>query len=139
MTKKNKRSYGGPEWQRLYVEQRGLMARGGIQAAILLNAGAAVALLAFLGTVLNAPADRILTVDFAFLKWAFICFGAGMFFATSTYYLAYLTAVIFTENRHSPFGSRLRWVGVAIVHASLVFFLFGVGAAAYAVFSKLPA
>jgi hypothetical protein len=62
--------------QLLFIELRVGLARSAIQAALLLNGGASVALLLFLASLLP-PAPGGLPVNLVLLKWAFAIFGLG--------------------------------------------------------------
>jgi hypothetical protein len=64
--------------QLLFIELRVGLARSAIQAALLLNGGANVALLLFLAR-LWPPVPGGLPVNLVLLKWAFAIFGLGLF------------------------------------------------------------
>jgi hypothetical protein len=63
--------------QLLFIELRVGLARSAIQAALLLNGGAAVALLLFLAHVVGSPVDGSLPANVLLIKWAFAVFGLG--------------------------------------------------------------
>ena len=62
-------------WSRLYADVRASYGRASIQSALLLNGGASIALLAFLGNLAIAQQNRGLTGGFGTLKESFVCFG----------------------------------------------------------------
>jgi hypothetical protein len=64
-------------WSRLYVDVRASYGRAAIQAALYLNGGAAVALLAFLGNLAIAHQAKGFTGNFAAFKEAFVCLELG--------------------------------------------------------------
>ena len=64
-------------WSRLYVDVRASYGRAAIQAALYLTGGAAVALLAFLGTLAIAHQTKGFTGNFAAFKEAFVCLELG--------------------------------------------------------------
>jgi hypothetical protein len=57
--------------------------RAAIQAALLLNGAASVALLAFLGNLAVAQQTKGLAGNFVTFKEAFVCFGIGVMLAAS--------------------------------------------------------
>ena len=64
--------------------------RAAIQAALLLNGAASVALLAFLGNLAIAQQTKTLAGNFVFFKEAFVCFGIGVMLAASSSVVAFL-------------------------------------------------
>ena len=64
-------------WSRLYVDVRASYGRAAIQAALLLNGAASVALLAFLGNLAVAQQTKGLAGNFVTFNEAFVCFGTG--------------------------------------------------------------
>jgi len=72
--------------QLLFIELRVGLARSAIQAALLLNGGAIVALLLFLASLMSTPAPGALAVNLVPLKWAFAIFGLGLFIAGMTFW-----------------------------------------------------
>jgi hypothetical protein len=70
--------------QLLFIELRVGLARSAIQAALLLNGGASVALLLFLAN-LPPPAAGALPVNLVLLKWASAVFGVGLFIPGMTF------------------------------------------------------
>jgi hypothetical protein len=71
-------------WSRLYVD-----VRAAIQAALLLNGGASVALLAFLGNLAIGQQTKGITGNFGTFKGAFVCFGIGVMLAASSNVVAF--------------------------------------------------
>jgi hypothetical protein len=113
--------------QLLSIELRVGLARSAIQSSLLLNGGAAVALLLLLGNVLASPAQRSLLVDVSHLKWAFALFGAGLFLASITFVNAYIAHGALASGQSSAFGNTVRRLGLGLIMASLLLFLAGVG------------
>src|SRR5215467_7051152 len=58
------------QWSRVYIDVRASYGRAAIQAAILLNGGASVALLAFLGNLAIAQQTKGITGNFGTFKGA---------------------------------------------------------------------
>jgi hypothetical protein len=131
--------YQGDEWQRLFMEQRSHMARAGIHAALLLNGGAAVALLAFMGQLAGAGEVGHYTVNFAYIGTAFAAFGGGVLVASITYLLMYQISLLRIHDtviggRAKPETiDRIRWIAISLFILSLVSFLFGLIAAVMSV------
>jgi hypothetical protein len=63
----------------LFIELRVGLARSAIQAALLLNGAAAIALLMFIASLTTAPSDRLPFADLWLLKQAILVFGVGVF------------------------------------------------------------
>ena len=59
-------------WSRVYVDVRASYGRASIQSALLLNGGASIALLAFLGNLAIAQQNKGLTGSFLTLKESFV-------------------------------------------------------------------
>ena len=95
---------------------------GAIQAALLLNGAASVALLAFLGYLAIAQQTKGLAGNFVTFKEAFVCFGTGVMLAASSSVVAFLIQNVAIAH---PKDGRFRLVGIGMVVASL--FLFAVG------------
>jgi hypothetical protein len=113
------------QWSRLYVDVRASYGRASIQAAILVNGGASVALLAFLGNLAIAHQTKGLTVNFTAFKDAFVCFGIGVMFAAGNSVVAFLiqnVAIARLKEAEGRTGRQLRWVGIGMVVASLSLF-----------------
>ena len=122
-------------WSRLYVDVRASYGRAAIQAAILLNGGASVALLAFLGNLAIAQQTKGITGNFATFKGAFVCFGIGVMLAASSNVVAFLiqnVAIAHPKEAEGRFGRRLRLVGIGMVVVSLFLFAVGISVAANA-------
>ena len=122
-------------WSRLYVDVRASYGRASIQAALLLNGGASVALLAFLGNLAIAHQTKGLTVNFVAFKEAFVCFEIGVMFAAGSSVVAFLiqnVAIAHLKEAEGRVGRRLRWVGIGMVVASLFLFALGITMAANA-------
>ena len=115
-------------WSRLYVDVRASYGRAAIQAALFLNGGASVALLAFLGNLAIAHQARGVTGNYTTFKAAFVCFGIGVMLAASSSVVAFLiqnVAIAHPREAEGRMGGRLRTIGIGMVVASL--FLFAIG------------
>ena len=99
------------------------LARSAIQAALLLNGGAIVALLLFLASLMSTPAPGALAVNLVPLKWAFAISGLGLFLAGMTLDVA---QGAIASGRSSAFGNTLRRLGLSLIVASLLLFLAGI-------------
>ena len=122
-------------WSRLYVDVRASYGRAAIQAALLLNGGASVALLAFLGNLAIGQQTKGITGNFGTFKGAFACFGIGVMLAASSNVVAFLiqnVAIAHPKDAESKFGRRLRLVGIGMVVVSLFLFAVGISVAANA-------
>jgi hypothetical protein len=113
--------------QLLFIELRVGLARSAIQAGLLINGGAAVALLLLLANVLSSSGGRSLRVDVALLKWAIAVFGLGLFMASITFVNAYVAQGALASGQSSAFGNALRRLGLSLIVASLLIFLVGLG------------
>jgi hypothetical protein len=111
--------------QLLFIELRVGLARSAIQAALLFNGGARVALLLFLASLLP-PAPGGLPVNLVLLKWAFAIFGLGLFLAGMTFVNAYVAQGAIATGRSSTFGNTMRRLGLSLIVASLLLFLAGI-------------
>ena len=123
-------------WSRLYVDVRASYGRAAIQAALLLNGAASVALLAFLGNLAIAQQTKGLAGNFVSFKEAFVCFGIGVMLAASSSVVAFLiqnVAIAHPKDAEGRTGRRLRLVGIGMVVASLFLFAVGITVAANAV------
>ena len=121
------------QWSRLYVDVRASYGRAAINAALLLNGGASVALLAFLGNLAIAHQTTGQTGNFHALKYAFLCLGTGVMLAALSSVVAFLIqnlAIAHPKQAEGRTGRRLRWVGIGMVVVSLVFFAVGIIVAA---------
>jgi hypothetical protein len=83
------RDTAAERWSRLYVDVRASYGRASIQSALLLNDGASVVLLAFLGNLAIAHETSGLTGNFVTFKDAFLCFGIGVILAASSSVVAF--------------------------------------------------
>jgi hypothetical protein len=122
-------------WSRLYVEVRASYGRASIQAALLLNGGASVALLALLGNLAIAHQTKGFTGNFVAFKGAFVCFGIGVMLAAGSSVVAFLiqnVAIAHLKEAEGRTGRRLRSVGIGMVVASLFLFAVGIAVAANA-------
>ena len=111
--------------QLLFIELRVGLARSAIQAALLLDGGASVALLLLLASLLP-PAPGGLPVNVVLLKWAFAIFGLGLFLAGMTFVNAYVAQGAIATGRSSAFGNTMRRLGLNLIVASLLLFLAGI-------------
>lgn len=119
----------------LYVDVRASYGRAAIEAALLLNGGASVALLAFLGNLAIAHQTTGITGNLNALKYAFLCFGIGVMLAAGSSVVAFLiqnVAIADPKEAEGRIGRRLRSIGIGMVAASLVFFAVGITVAANA-------
>jgi hypothetical protein len=114
----------------VHLEQRAAMALAGIQAAMLLNGGAAVAILALIGSLAGAPSASI--VDVSTLKWSLLIFGFGVFTAACTYMIGFWAQDDLIRDPKSPRGVRMKRWGSSVIGVSLILFLLGVAIAAAA-------
>ena len=111
--------------QLLFIELRAGLARSAIQAALVLNGGASVALLLLLASLLP-PAPGGLPVNLVLLKWAFAIFGLGLFLAGMNFVNAYVAQGAIATGRSSAFGNTMRRLGLNLIVASLLLFLAGI-------------
>ena len=119
-------------WSQFHAGQRAEMAQGGIQAGMLLNGGAAVAVLALMGNLATAKRNDL--VDIGGLKWSLLAFGIGVFLAASTYTVGYMVQDKLAHEPGHATAHRSRVIGVVMVLGSLALFLLGVAIAAMAMF-----
>ena len=120
-------------WSRVYVDVRASYGRASIQSALLLNGGASVALLAFLGNLAIAHQTSGLTGNFVAFRGAFLCFGIGVMLAASSSVVAFLiqnVAIAHLKEAEGKMGRRLRAIGIGMVVAALVSFAVGITVAA---------
>ena len=87
------RDTAAERWSRLYADVRASYGRASIQSALLLNGGASIALLAFLGNLAIAQQTKGLAGSFSTLKESFVCFGVGVMLAASANVVAFLIQV----------------------------------------------
>jgi hypothetical protein len=98
-----------------------------IQAALLLNGGTFVALLAFVGNLAIAQQTKGITGNFVTFE-AFVCFGIGVMLTAGSNVVGFLiqnVAIAYPKDAEGRLGRRLRLVGIGMVVVSL--FLFAVG------------
>ena len=122
-------------WSRLYADVRASYGRASIQSALLLNGGASIALLAFLGNLAIAQQSKGLTGSFSTLKESFVCFGVGVMLAASSNVVAFLIqifSIAHPNDAEGLTGRNLRFVGIGMVVASLLLFAVGITVAANA-------
>ena len=117
---------GQPTQQLLFIELRVGLARSAIQAALLLNGGAAVALLLFLAHVVGSPVDGPLPANVVLIKWAFAVFGLGLFVASMTFVNAYVAQGAIASGQSNAFGNMMRRLGLSLIVVSLLLFLAGI-------------
>jgi len=118
-------------WSRLYADVRASYGRASIQSALLLNGGASIALLAFLGNLAIAQQSKGLTGSFSTLKESFVCFGVGVMLAASSNVVAFLIQIFSIAHPNDAEGltGRNLW---GMVVASLLLFAVGITVAANA-------
>ncbi len=119
--------------QLLFIELRVGLARSAIQSALLLNGGAAVALLLFMANILGSASQRGLHVDISLLKWAFAVFGIGLFLGGMTFVNAYVAQGAIASGQSSALGNAMRRLGLGLIVGSLLLFLVGLGLVAAAI------
>jgi len=98
-------------WSRLYADVRASYGRASIQSALLLNGGASIALLAFLGNLAIAQQTRGLAGSFSTLKESFVCFGVGVVLAAGSNVVAFLIqifSIAHPENAERGTGRQLQ-------------------------------
>jgi hypothetical protein len=127
------RDTAAERWSRVYVDVRASYGRASIQSALLLNGGASVALLAFLGNLAIAHQTSGLTGNFVAFRGAFLCFGIGVMLAASSSVVAFLIQNVAIANLKVAEGKMGRWlrtIGMGMVVAALVSFAVGITVAA---------
>ena len=112
--------------QLLFIELRVGLARSAIQAALLLNGGAAIAVLLLFGNLLGIPGGAS-RVDVVLLKTSLATFGAGLFLAAITFVNAYVAQGAIASGKAGSFGNAMRRLGLGLIVVSLASFLLGVG------------
>jgi hypothetical protein len=129
------RDTAAERWSRLYMDVRASYGRASIQSALLLNSGASVALLAFLGNLAIAHQTSGLTGNFVAFRGALLCFGIGVMLAASSSVVAFLiqnVAIAHLKEAEGNIGRWLRAIGIGMVVAALVSFAVGITVAASA-------
>ena len=123
-------------WSRLYADVRASYGRASIQSALLLNGGASIALLAFLGNLVIAQQTKGLAGSFSTLEEPFVCFGVGVMLAAGRQRGRIPHPDFFDcasrRRRRRGTGRQLRFVGIGMVAASLLLFAAGISVAANA-------
>jgi hypothetical protein len=134
------RDTAAERWSRLYVDVRASYGRASIQSALLLNGGASIALLAFLGNLAIAQQTKGLAGSFSTLKESFLCFRVGVMLAAGSNVIAFLIqifSITHPEEAEGGTGRQLRFVGIGMVVASLFLFAAGVSVAANALINVI--
>jgi uncharacterized integral membrane protein len=104
-------------------------AREGTKAALLINGGAAIALLALLG---GHGAEGALKIDVSILRWALGSFSLGVASATAIFLFSYLSQGHYTKNDVVN-GDRWKVVAIGSALVSLGGFMAGAALSACAV------
>jgi hypothetical protein len=107
--------------------------RSAIQAGLLLNGIAAIALLMFMATLATAPADRLPSADLWLLKQALLVFGVGVFLAGATFVNAYVAQGALASGKTTGIGTLMRRLGLGLIAGSLLLFLVGLALAVSAI------
>lgn len=111
--------------QLLFIELRVGLARSAIQAGMILNGIAAIVVLAFIASLVRAPAGGALQAEAGQLKIGAGIFGLGVFVAAITFVNAYVAQGAIASGRQSAFGNCLRRLGLGLITGSLALFLVG--------------
>ena len=107
------------------IQLRATLARAAIQAYLLLNGGAAVALLSFLGNLATAPENTRLAADLGMLKFALMVFNSGVALAATSYWAGYQ---VYTDIIADPASRRaIRLLALAVSLNVIALFLFVTG------------
>lgn len=114
------------QFQLLFIELRVGLARAAIQSALLLNGGAAIALL-LMANIRGSASQRGLHVDISLLKWALAVFGIGLFLGAITFVNAYVAQGAIASGQSNAFGHAMRRIGLGLIVGSLLLFLVGLG------------
>ena len=117
----------------LAVEQlRGLIdfARDVLKLATLINGGAAIALLAFVGVVLSIPSSDS-SLDGCLIIWAIRVFALGVFLSSIGVVTGYITQYKYFQEaiRNVPVGGLKFWHIAAFIFAALSILSFITGVA----------
>lgn len=127
------------EWGRKNLDHGITFAVEALKTMLLLNGGAAVAMLALLGPLSNK--DSALWISIGQARWALYCFGGGALSVALTFMVAYIAQLFFMEHALRGNADRpayvLRFVGIGTFAISAVLFAAGLVLAAGAVHSKL--
>ena len=123
------RDTAAERWSRLYADVRASYGRASIQSALLLNGGASIALLAFLGNLAIAQQSKGLAGSFSTLKESFVCLAAS---SNVVAFLIQIFSIAHPKDAEGGTGRQLRFVGIGMVVASLLLFAAGISVAANA-------
>lgn len=91
-----------------------------IRSLFLLNGGAAIAILAFLGHLTQHHPDRLPT-----FAWTLLPFTVGVFATATVSGLTYLSQVFFARNETEKYGFAFQFACVGVGVSSLVCFAIG--------------
>jgi hypothetical protein len=119
--------------QLLFIELRVGLARSAIQAGMILNGIAAIAMLAFLASLVRAPTYGPLQADPNRLKLAIAVFGLGAFLGAITFVNAYVAQGVIASGQKTALGNGLRRLGLGLIVASHVALLLGLAVALSAI------
>ena len=109
----------------MYLHLRAALARAAMQAYFVLNGAAAVALLAFMGSLSTQPAAQTrLVADLGMIKLALMAFTTGVALSAGTYSVAFMVHNHHIAGRHWT-AERLRRFGVLMSVLSLLLFVVG--------------
>jgi hypothetical protein len=114
------------ELREVNIQLRATLARAAIQAYLLLNGGAAVALLAFLGNLATAPENTRLVADLGMLKFALMVFNSGVALAATSYWAGYQVYTDIIADPNSRRAGKLRQLAVALNLMALLLFVIGI-------------
>ena len=114
------------ELREVNIQLRATLARAAIQAYLLLNGGAAVALLAFLGNLATAPENTRLVADLGMLKFALMIFNTGVALAATSYWAVYQVYTDIIADPNSLRAMRLRQLAVSLNLLALFLFVTGI-------------
>jgi hypothetical protein len=120
------------QFQLLFIELRVGLARAAIQSALLLNGGAAIALLP-MANIRGSASQPGLRLDIGLLKWALAVFGIGLFLGAITFVNAYVAQGAIASGQSSAFGHAMRRIGLGPIVGSLLLFLVGLGSVVAAI------
>jgi hypothetical protein len=124
------------EIRTINIQLRATLARAAIQAYLLLNGGAAVALLAFLGNLATAPENTRLVADLGMLKFALMIFNSGTALAATSYWAGYQVYTDIIKDPNSRRAASLRQLAVALNLIALFLFVAGIVVCAQAITAR---
>lgn len=107
-------------------------ATGGIKILLMINGGAAVAVLAFLGNLLRSTNANV-SMMIRPLARSMIAYTAGVVFATLTAFGAYYCQLQFIELGDGAGGAKTRSITIFMAISSIVFFAVGSIGAGYSI------